>query len=100
MPVASPLPPARSQSGEESRALLQRRLAQFFGWFSVVLLCLLASNAVATAVVGPRTGISGPAMRTAYPVLTTVCVGIFVACWRRRLSARTLRAVDVGASSL
>jgi serine/threonine-protein kinase len=82
--------------GEESRALLQRRLAQFFGWFSVVLLYLLASNAVATALVGPRTGISGPAMRTAYLVLTVVCVGIFVVCWRRRLSARTLRAVDVG----
>jgi serine/threonine-protein kinase len=89
-------PAADSQSSEESRALLQRRLAQFFGWFSVVLLYLLASNAVATAVVGPRTGISGPAMRTAYLVLTVVCVGIFVACWRRRLSARTLRAVDVG----
>ena len=89
-------PAADSQSSEESRALLQRRLAQFFGWFSVVLLYLLASNAVATAVVGPRTGVSGPAMRTAYLVLTAVCVGIFVACWRRRLGARTLRAVDVG----
>ena len=99
IPHAGPQPAAPAadpQSSDESRALLQRRLAQFFGWFSVVLLYLLASNAVATAVVGPRTGISGPAMRTAYLVLTAVCVGIFVACWRRRLSAGTLRAVDVG----
>jgi hypothetical protein len=89
-------PAARSQSREEARVLLQRRLAQFFGWFSAVLLYLLASNAVTTAVVGPRTGISGTAMRTAYLVLTAVCAGIFIACWRRRLSARTLRVVDVG----
>jgi serine/threonine-protein kinase len=96
MPPAPPQPAAPSQSSEESRALLQRRLAQFFGWTGAVALYLLVSNAAATAVVGPRTGVSAPGMRTAYFALTALCTGIFVACRRSALTDRTLRAIDVG----
>jgi len=93
------MPPAivaPSQSSEESRALLQRRLAQFFGWTSAVVVYLLASNAIATAVVGPRAGISAPGMRAAYLTILIVCVGIFIACRRGSLADRTLRVLDVG----
>jgi len=93
-------PPAaialQSQSSEESRALLQRRLAAFFAWTCAVALYLLVSNAVATAVVGPRAGISAPGMRTAYLSVTVLCAAMFVVCRRSHLTGRTLRAVDVG----
>jgi len=89
-------PTAPSQSSEESRALLQRRLAAFFAWTCVVGLYLLISNAVATAFVGPRAGISAPGMRTAYLAVTVLCAGMFMVCRRLPLAGWTLRAIDVG----
>jgi len=89
-------PTAPSQSSEESRALLQRRLAAFFAWTCVVGLYLLISNAVATAFVGPRAGISAPGMRTAYLAVTVLCAGMFIVCRRVPLAGWTLRAIDVG----
>src|SRR5580704_3364769 len=98
MPSARPSPAdaGPSQSSEESRALLQRRLAAFFGGICAVAAYLLVSNAATTAVVGPRTGISAPEMRTAYFALTALCTVIFVVCRRSPLSDRMLRAIDVG----
>jgi eukaryotic-like serine/threonine-protein kinase len=80
---------------EESRALLQRRLAAFFGWTGLVAGYLLVSNAATTALVGPRTGISAPGMRTAYLGLTALCAVMFGVCRRSPLGDRTLRALDV-----
>jgi hypothetical protein len=85
-----------SQSSEESRALLQRRLAAFFGCIGVVALYLLISNAATTAIVGPRTGISAPGMRAPYFALTALCAAVFAVCRRSPLTDRTLRAIDVG----
>jgi hypothetical protein len=86
---------AASQNSEESRALLQRRLAAFFGCTWVVAVYLLVSNAATTAVVGSRTGISAPGMRTAYFALAALCAGIFVACRRWPLNDWMLRVIDV-----
>jgi len=61
-----------------------------------VLVYLLVSNAASTAVVGPRTGVSAPGMRTAYLALTAVCSAIFLVCRRSPLTNRVLRALDVG----
>ena len=89
---------AGSQTGEEARALLQRRLAVFFGATCAVLLFFLVSHAVTEAVVGPRAG-SGSALRS--PVyfvdaaLAAFCGGIFVACRRSPLPERTLGVLDV-----
>jgi len=90
-----PLAALQSESSEESRALLQRRLAAFFGWLGVVVAYLLVSNAVATMAVGPRTGVSAPGMRAPYLALTALCGGIFVACRRSPLKGRTLHAIDL-----
>src|ERR1700691_3845343 len=92
-------PPAaalHAESSEESRALLQRRLAAFFGWFGVVVAYLLVSNAVATMAVGPRTGVSAPGMRAPYLALTALCTGIFVACRRPPPQGPTPHAIHLG----
>jgi len=101
MPPA-PLPPAaipaHSQGSEGSRALLQRRLAAFFGWPSALLVFFIASHLATSAHEGPRAGVSAASIRAAYFVgaaVAALCAGIFLVCRRAPLAERTLRALDV-----
>ena len=97
MPVAPPLPSARSQSSEESRALLQRRLGAFFGCTSALLLFFLVSQAATHLPALLRLGTAAE-MRTAYladAALILLCAAIFVACRRAHLNEGTLGTLDV-----
>jgi len=91
--------PAQTPSSEESRALLQRRLAAFFGWPSAVLVFFIASHIATRGVVGPRAGVNAASISVAYFVSAAVavlCAATFVACRRSPLPGPTLRALDVG----
>jgi hypothetical protein len=97
MPVAPPLPSARSQSSEESRAILQRRLGAFFGCTSALLLFFLVSQAATHLPALLRLGTAAE-MRTAYladAALILLCAAIFVACRRAHLNEGTLGTLDV-----
>jgi eukaryotic-like serine/threonine-protein kinase len=100
MPTAPSLPSAaaaRSQTSEESRAVLQRRLGAFFGCTSALLLFFLVSQAATHLPALLRMGTASE-MRTAYladAALILLCAAIFVACRRARLSEGTLGTLDV-----